>query len=47
VLESQQWHVEHGLMPVLGAKAKDRALNKKKIENTKKSQLDHEFRLIE
>jgi hypothetical protein len=34
-------------MPVPGAKAKVRALNKKKIENTKTSQLDHEFRLIE
>jgi len=29
-LESQQWQVEHGLIPALGAKAKARALSKKK-----------------
>jgi hypothetical protein len=46
-LESQQWQVEHGLIPALGAKAKARALNKKKKENTKTSQIDHEFKLIE
>ena len=45
-IESQQWQVEHGLIPAPGAKAKARALNKKKKENSKTSQLDHEFRLI-
>jgi len=34
-MESQQWQVEHGLIPAPGAKAKARALNKKKKENTK------------
>lgn len=46
-MESQQWQVEHGLMPAPSAKAKTRALNKKKKENSKTSQLDHEFKLIE
>jgi len=46
-MESQQWQVEHGLIPAPGARAKARALNKKKKENTKTSQLDHEFKLIE
>lgn len=45
-LESQQWQVEHGLIPALGAKAKARALNKKKKENTKTSQIDHDFKLM-
>jgi hypothetical protein len=46
-MESQQWQAEHGLIPAPGAKAKVRASNKKKKENTKISQLDHEFKLIE
>jgi hypothetical protein len=45
VLESQQWQVEHGLIPAPGTKAKARALNKKRAQNTKTSQLDHECRL--
>jgi hypothetical protein len=47
VLESQQWQVEHGLIPAPGAKAKARALNKKRKEKTKTSQIDHEFKLVE
>jgi hypothetical protein len=47
VLESQQWQVEYGLGPAPGAKAKARALNNKRKENTKTSQIDHEFKLIE
>jgi len=45
-LESQQWQVEHGLIPALDEKAKARALNKKRKENTKTSQIDHDFKLI-
>jgi hypothetical protein len=37
--------VEHGLIPAPGSKAKARALNKKRAQNTKTSQLDHEYRL--
>jgi hypothetical protein len=44
-LESQQWQVEHGLIPALGSKGKARALNKKRAQNTKTSQLEHEYRL--
>jgi hypothetical protein len=43
VLESQQWQVEHGLIPAPGSKAKARALNKKRAQNAKISQLDHEY----
>jgi hypothetical protein len=46
-VESQQWQIEHGLIPAPGARAKARALNAKKKKNTKESQLDQEFRLIE
>jgi hypothetical protein len=46
-VESQNWQVEHGLIPALGARARVRALNAKKKENTKTSQLDLEFELIE
>jgi hypothetical protein len=45
VLESQQWQVEHGLIPAPGSKVKARVLNKKRAQNTKTSQLDHEYRL--
>jgi len=45
-VESEQWQVEHGLIPAPGAKAKARALNKRKKENTKTSQIDHNFRLL-
>jgi hypothetical protein len=34
-IESQQWQVEHGFIYALGAKAKARALNKMKKENSK------------
>jgi hypothetical protein len=30
VLESQQWQIDHGLIPALGGKAKASALNAKK-----------------
>ena len=43
VVESQQWQVEQGLIPAPGSKAKARALNKKRAQNTKTSQLDHEY----
>jgi hypothetical protein len=46
-VQSQQWQIEHGIIPAPGAKAKVRALNAKKKQNTKESQLDHEFKLIE
>ena len=46
-VESQQWQIEHGLIPAPGARAQARALNAKKKENTKESQLNHEFKLIE
>jgi hypothetical protein len=46
-IESQNWQVEHGLIPAPGAKARDRALNAKKKENTKTSQLDPEFEFVE
>jgi hypothetical protein len=47
VLKSQQWQVEHKLIPALGSKAKARALNKRISQNTKVSQLDNEFELVE
>jgi hypothetical protein len=46
-VESQNWKVEHGLIPAPGAKARIGALNAKKKENTKTSQLDPEFELVE
>jgi hypothetical protein len=46
-VESQNWQIEHGIIPALGAKAKARALNAKKKRNTETSQLDTEFKLIE
>jgi len=46
-VESQNWQVKHGLIPAPGARARVRALNAKKKENTKTSQLDPEFELIE
>ena len=48
-VESQLSQIEKGLIPAPGAraKAKARALNAKKKQNTKESQLDHEFKLIE
>jgi hypothetical protein len=47
VVESQLSQIEKGLIPAPGARAKVRALNAKKKQNTKESQLDHEFKLIE
>jgi hypothetical protein len=38
--------IKKGLITALGAKAKVRALNAKKKQNTKASQLDHDFKLI-
>jgi len=46
-VESQQWQIEHGIIPAPGAKARARALNKKKRQNTMTSQLDHEYKLVE
>jgi hypothetical protein len=47
IVESQLSQIEKGLIPAPGARAKVRALNAKKKQNTKESQLDHEFKLIE
>jgi hypothetical protein len=47
IAESQLSQIEKGLIPAPGARAKVRALNAKKKQNTKESQLDHEFKLIE
>jgi hypothetical protein len=47
VVESQQWQIEHGLIPAPGAKGKARALNAKKKKNAETSQLENEFRLSE
>jgi hypothetical protein len=46
-VELQQWQIEHGLIPAPSARTQARALNTKKKKNTKESQLDHEFKLIE
>jgi hypothetical protein len=46
-VESQQWQIEYGLIPACSARAQARAINAKKKKNTKESQLDHEFKLIE
>lgn len=46
-VESQNWQIEHGIIPAPGAKAKARALNAKKKGNTETSQLDAKFKLIE
>ena len=47
VVESQQWQIEHGLIPVPRAKSRARALNAKKKKNVEISQLENEFRLSE
>jgi len=47
IVESQLSQIEKGLIPAPGARAKVRALNAKKKQNTKESQLDYEFKLIE
>jgi len=47
IVESQLLQIEKGLIHAPGARAKVRALNAKKKQNTKVSQLDHEFKLIE
>jgi hypothetical protein len=47
IVESQLSQIEKGLIPAPGAKARARALNAKKEQNTKVSQLEHEFMLIE
>ena len=46
IVESQLSQIQKGLIPAPGAKARARALNAKK-QNTKVSQLEHEFMLIE
>jgi hypothetical protein len=46
-VESQLSQIEKGLIPDPGARARVRALNAKKKQNTKASQLEHEFKLIE
>jgi hypothetical protein len=47
IAESQLSQIEKGLIPAPGAKARARALNTKKKQNSKASQLEHEFKLIE
>jgi hypothetical protein len=47
VVESQQWQIDHGLIPAPGAKGRVRALNTKKKKNTEISQLENEFELLE
>jgi len=46
IVESQLSQIEKGIIPAPGARARARALNAKK-QNTKASQLEHEFKLIE
>jgi hypothetical protein len=45
-VESQNWQIEHGIIPAPSTKAKTRALKAKKKRNTETSQLDTEFKLI-
>jgi hypothetical protein len=47
IVESQPSQVEKGLIPAPSAKARARALDVKKKQNTKVSQLEHQFMLIE
>ena len=47
IVESQLSQIEKGLITAPGAKARSRALSAKKKQNTKVSQLEHEFMLIE
>src|ERR1700722_17306103 len=47
VIESQQWQIDHGLIPAPGAKGKARALNAKKKKSIETSQLKDEFELVE
>jgi hypothetical protein len=46
-VESQQWQINHGLIPAPGAKGKVRALNAKKRKNAETSQFENEFELLE
>ena len=46
-MESQLSQIEKGLIPAPGVKARARALNAKKEQNMKVSQLENEFMLIE
>lgn len=46
-VESQQWQVANGLVPATGSKARARALNRKRKESTKVSQLEPDFGLTE
>jgi hypothetical protein len=45
--QSQQWQIEHGIIPAPGARAQVRALNAKKKRNVETSQLEDEFELVE
>jgi len=47
VMQSQQWQIEHGLIPALGAKSKARALNTKKKIECRDFTVRNEFRLLE
>jgi hypothetical protein len=47
IVESQLSQIEKGLISAPGAKARSRALSVKKKQNTKVSQLEHEFMLME
>jgi hypothetical protein len=46
-MESQQWQIDHGLIPAPGARAKARTLNAKKKKNIETSQLQDEFVLVD
>jgi hypothetical protein len=46
-LESQQWQIDHGLIPAPSARANARALNAKKRRQIQTSQLVDEFELLE
>jgi hypothetical protein len=46
-VQSQQWQIEHGVIPAPGARAQVRALNAKKKRNIGTSQLKDEFELVE
>jgi hypothetical protein len=47
IVESQLPQIEKGLIPAPSTKARARALNTKKKHNTKVSQLEREFMLVE
>lgn len=46
-IESQQWQIDHGLIPAPDARGRARALNAKKKKNIETSQLQDEFELAD